>query len=191
MLQDFSARAVTDEAIEAGIAGLRGEITAAASSVSAVKIGGKRAYQLVREGQDVQLAERNVRIDRFGCWRFHAQILKQGTATSSTSTSRWTARRGTYIRALARDLGETLAVGGHLTALRRTRVGGFGLEHARTLEQLEEHPRLSYDLDAACLSAFAQRDIGAAEELRMPPMAGRSPLRVPRASTRRSIPTAG
>jgi tRNA pseudouridine55 synthase len=68
---------------------------------------------------------------------------------------------GTYIRALARDLGDTLAVGGHLTALRRTRVGGYGLEGARTLDQLAEHPELSHTLDEACLLAFPRRDITA------------------------------
>ena len=70
---------------------------------------------------------------------------------------------GTYIRALARDLGETLKVGGHLTALRRTRVGGYGLDHARTLEELAEQPVLSYSLDQACLLAFPRREITAAE----------------------------
>jgi len=163
VLQDFSARAVTDEAIEAGIAGLRGEISQRPSSVSAVKIGGKRAYQLVREGQDVQLAERNVRIDRFEVLETRRPDPQTGDGDFVDVDVEVDCSSGTYIRALARDLGETLAVGGHLTALRRTRVGGFGLEHARTLEQLEEHPRLSYDLDAACLSAFARRDISAAE----------------------------
>jgi len=68
---------------------------------------------------------------------------------------------GTYIRALARDLGETLGVGGHLTALRRTRVGRYGLDHARTLEELAEQPSLSYTLDQACLLGFPRRDITA------------------------------
>ena len=66
---------------------------------------------------------------------------------------------GTYIRALARDLGAALGVGGHLTALRRTRVGGYGLDHARTLDDLADDPQLSYTLDEACLLAFPRRDI--------------------------------
>jgi len=70
---------------------------------------------------------------------------------------------GTYIRALARDLGDHLAVGGHLTALRRTRVGGYGLDHARTLERLVEQPSLSYSLDEACLLGFGRRDITVSE----------------------------
>ena len=70
---------------------------------------------------------------------------------------------GTYIRALARDVGAALGVGGHLTALRRTRVGRFGLDEARTLDELAEQPRLSYTLDEACLLAFPRRDLTADE----------------------------
>ena len=161
VLQDVPAGHITDEQIEAGIAALRGDISQRPSSVSAVKVDGKRAYQLVREGQDVQLAERAVRIDRFEvrAVRRVGEFVDVEVDCSS----------GTYIRALARDLGAALradgpepaSVGGHLTALRRTRVGGFGLEHARTLEQLTDQPTLSYDLDAACLSSFPRRDITA------------------------------
>jgi tRNA pseudouridine55 synthase len=70
---------------------------------------------------------------------------------------------GTYIRALARDVGDALQVGGHLTALRRTRVGRFGLDQARTLDDLAEQPRLSYSLDEACLQSFPRRELTAAE----------------------------
>lgn len=157
VLQDISAEHVTDEQIEAGIANLRGEIAQRPSSVSAVKVDGKRAYQLVREGQDVQLAERTVRIDRFDVHgiRRDGPFLDVDVEVDCSS--------GTYIRALARDLGDALGVGGHLTALRRTRVGGYGLDHARSLEELAEHPQLSYSLDEACLLAFARRDITSAE----------------------------
>lgn len=68
---------------------------------------------------------------------------------------------GTYIRALARDVGAALGVGGHLTALRRTRVGGFGLDEARSLDALADEPRLSYSLDEACLLSFPRRDLTA------------------------------
>ena len=149
VLQDIPAAAVTDEAIVAGIAALRGEIAQRPSAVSAVKIGGKRAYQLVREGEAVELAARTVRIDRFDV----RAIRREGPFIDVDCSS------GTYIRALARDLGEALGVGGHLTALRRTRVGEFGLDQARTLEQLTDHPALSYNLDQACLVAFPRRDI--------------------------------
>ncbi|NTY58574.1 tRNA pseudouridine(55) synthase TruB [Mycolicibacterium sphagni] len=157
VLQDISADHVIDEQIQAGIANLRGEIAQRPSSVSAVKVDGKRAYQLVREGQDVQLAERTVRIDQFDVHeiRRDGPFIDVDVEVDCSS--------GTYIRALARDLGDALGVGGHLTALRRTRVGGYGLDHARSLEELAEHPQLSYSLDEACLLAFARRDITSAE----------------------------
>ena len=157
VLQDISAAEVTDEQIGAGIAGLRGEISQRPSAVSAVKIGGKRAYQLVREGHDVELAARQVRIDRFdvGEIRRDGPFVDLDVEVDCSS--------GTYIRALARDLGEMLGVGGHLTALRRTRVGGYGLDHARTLDELAEAPQLSYPLDDACLLAFPRRDITSAQ----------------------------
>ncbi|GAA2791044.1 tRNA pseudouridine(55) synthase TruB [Mycolicibacterium pallens] len=157
VLQSFSVVDVTDDQIEAGIASLRGEIAQRPSAVSAVKIGGKRAYQLVREGREVELAERRVHIERFeglGTRRDGAFVDLDVEVDCSS---------GTYIRALARDLGESLGVGGHLTALRRTRVGGYGLDHARSLDELAEHPLLSYSLDEACLLAFPRRDITEAE----------------------------
>ena len=157
VLHDVSAAEITDGQIEAGIAGLRGEISQRPSAVSAVKIGGKRAYQLVREGHDVELAARRVRIDRFDVddIRRDGPFVDLDVEVDCSS--------GTYIRALARDLGETLGVGGHLTALRRTRVGGYGLDHARTLDELAEAPQLSYPLDEACLLAFPRRAITSAE----------------------------
>ena len=155
VLQNVSAAHITDDQIHAGVAALRGEIAQRPSSVSAVKIGGKRAYQLAREGQDVQLAERQVCIDRFDV----LDIRREGGFVDVDVEVDCSS--GTYIRALARDLGDALGVGGHLTALRRTRVGGYGLDHARTLEDLAEAPQLSYSLDEACLLAFPRRDITA------------------------------
>jgi tRNA pseudouridine55 synthase len=160
---DVSATDVTDDAIGAGIATLRGEIAQRPSAVSAIKVGGKRAYQLVREGEDVELAARMVRIDRFDI----AVIRREGSFVDVDVEVDCSS--GTYIRALARDLGDHLrvdgregpSVGGHLTALRRTRVGGYGLDHARTLERLAEQPSLSYSLDEACLLGFGRRDITA------------------------------
>ena len=157
VVQDISARAISDAEIHAGIAPMRGEISQRPSAVSAIKIGGKRAYQLAREGQQVDLAERRVRIDRFEVLAIRSEGDCVDVDVEVDCSS------GTYIRALARDLGETLKVGGHLTALRRTRVGGYGLDHARTLEELAEQPVLSYTLDQACLLAFPRREITAAE----------------------------
>lgn len=153
VVQDVSAAHVTGDAIEAGIAGLRGEISQRPSTVSAIKIGGKRAYQLAREGEEVELASRVVRIDRFEVLAIRRDGPFVDVDVDVDCSS------GTYIRALARDLGAGLGVGGHLTALRRTRVGAYGLDHARTLDQLADQPSLSYSLDEACLLAFPRRDI--------------------------------
>jgi tRNA pseudouridine55 synthase len=167
VVQDVSAAEVTDDAISAGIAVLRGEISQRPSAVSAIKVGGKRAYQLVREGEEVELAARTVRIDRFDILAVRREDSFVDVDVEVDCSS------GTYIRALARDLGSGLlvggregpSVGGHLTALRRTRVGGYGLDHARTLDQLNDHPALSYSLDQACLLGFPRRDITAEQAL--------------------------
>jgi len=118
VVQDISAVEVTDDAITAGVAVLRGDISQRPSAVSAIKVGGKRAYQLVREGAVVELAARTVRIDRFDVLEIRrgGEFVDIDVEVDCSS--------GTYIRALARDLGSDVGVGGHLTALRRTRVGG-------------------------------------------------------------------
>ena len=157
VLQIVSASEVTDDGIGTAVAALRGDISQIPSAVSAIKVGGKRAYQLAREGQTVELAARPVRIDRFEVCdvRRSAEVIDVDVEVDCSS--------GTYIRALARDIGEALGVGGHLTVLRRTRVGRFGLDEARTLDELAEAPRLSYTLDEACLLAFPRRDLTAEE----------------------------
>ena len=103
------------------------------ASVSAIKVDGERAYERVRDGEAVELAARPVTVSRFD-----VLALRRPATTCSTSTSSSSARPGTYVRALARDLGAALGVGGHLTALRRTRVGPFDLDRARTLDELAE-----------------------------------------------------
>jgi tRNA pseudouridine55 synthase len=157
LLQDISAEHLTEAAISAAIAGLRGDIMQVPSTVSAVKVGGQRAYRLAREGHTVELAARPVRIDRFEmlALRRHGRLIDLDVEVDCSS--------GTYIRALARDLGDALAVGGHLTALRRTRVGRFGLEQARLLDELAERPELSFTLDEACLQMFPRRHLTAEE----------------------------
>jgi tRNA pseudouridine55 synthase len=158
LLQQFSAEHLTEETIATAIAGLRGEIMQVPSTVSAIKVAGQRAYRLAREGQVVELAARPVRIDRFEMRALRPEIdgvIDLDVAVDCSS--------GTYIRALARDLGDALAVGGHLTALRRTRVGRFGLDQARSLDELAERPELSFTLDEACLQMFPHRDLTAEE----------------------------
>jgi tRNA pseudouridine55 synthase len=157
ILETVAAEGLTDAAIIDAVAALRGEIEQTPSAVSAVKIGGKRAYRLAREGQAVELAARTVRIDRFDVLaiRRHRNLVDVDVDVDCSS--------GTYVRALARDVGAALGVGGHLTALRRTRVGRFSAAQARTLDELAESPRLSYTLDEACLLAFPRRDLTAEE----------------------------
>lgn len=159
VLEDVPAGQLSDERIRAEIARMTGEISQRPSAVSAVKIGGKRAYQLAREGKPVELAERVVRVDRFDV----VSVRRDGPFVDVDVEVDCSS--GTYIRALARDLGAALGVGGHLTALRRTRVGGYGLGNARTLDGLAESPVLSYTLDEACLLAFPRRDITAEQAL--------------------------
>lgn len=157
LLGQIPAAHLTDSAISAAIAGLRGDIAQVPSAVSAIKIDGKRAYQLAREGQAAELAARPVRIDRFDL----CQVRRCGEFVDVDIEV--DCSPGTYIRALARDLGAALGVGGHLTVLRRTRSGPFGLDQAHALDDLAENPRVSHSLDAACLAAFPRRDISAAE----------------------------
>lgn len=112
-------RSVSDEAIRAAAATMLGAIDQRPSSVSAVKVDGRRAYDRVRAGEDVELAARRVvvsRIDVLGISRTDAGIDVSLDVECST---------GTYVRALARDIGAALGVGGHLSQLRRTRVGPF------------------------------------------------------------------
>jgi len=157
VLQDISAAHITDDQIAAGVAALRGEISQRPSAVSAIKVGGKRAYQLAREGEQVELAARTVRVKRFEVLSVRRSPGAQGPFVDLDVEVDCSS--GTYIRALARDLGAGLGVGGHLTALRRTAVGGYGLGYARTLDDLAEQAALSYTLDEACLAAFPRRDI--------------------------------
>lgn len=128
------ADTLAESDVTAAIAGLTGAIDQVPSTVSAIKIAGERAYARARAGEDVVIAARPVRVDRFDVTAMrrapedapHCLDLDVSVTVSS----------GTYVRALARDLGAALGVGGHLTALRRTRVGGFTLASAASLETL-------------------------------------------------------
>ena len=124
--------ALTDPDIEAALAELVGEIDQRPSSVSAVKVDGRRAYDRVRSGETVELAPRRVTVasifvDRID--RVSGRVDVEVDVTCST---------GTYIRAIARDAGHRLGVGGHLTVLRRTRVGPFGVDSALSLAELDD-----------------------------------------------------
>jgi tRNA pseudouridine55 synthase len=126
------AAGVTDEAIEAALGGLRGPIQQVPSSVSAIKVNGVRSYARVRSGEDVALAARPVTVARFEVLARREEVV-DGVAVIDLDVV-VECSSGTYVRALARDLGATLGVGGHLTALRRTRVGPFTSAEAQDLE---------------------------------------------------------
>ncbi len=153
------ASAVAGSDVRTAVAALTGALEQVPSAVSAVKVGGKRAYQLVREGETVELAPRPVTVARFDLL-----ATRRGDGVTDLDV-RVECSTGTYVRALARDLGTALDVGGHLTALRRTRVGPFGLAEARTLDELAEDPALSLDLDAAVNTAFPARTIDSSEAI--------------------------
>ncbi len=133
-----SVAAVTDEALAAGIRALTGEIDQRPSSVSAIKVDGKRAYDRVRAGEEVELASRRVTISAFEVLAVRRIDAGSGAHAAIEVDARIDCSSGTYIRALARDLGAALGIGGHLTALRRTRVGPFAVADAVSLEALAE-----------------------------------------------------
>jgi tRNA pseudouridine55 synthase len=130
------ASAISDDDIAAGIARLTGDISQVPSSFSAIKVDGKRAYALARAGEDVELKSRVVTVSAFDVLdtRRSGPFVDLDVRVECSS--------GTYIRALARDLGDGLAVGGHLTALRRSKVGPFDVADAATLDDLVVNDRL-------------------------------------------------
>jgi tRNA pseudouridine55 synthase len=138
-------------AVVVGMAGLTGDIEQVPSTISAIKVDGKRAYARARAGEEVVLAPRPVTVSEFAlrASRTDGGYLDLDVTVECTS--------GTYVRALARDLGAGLGVGGHLTALRRTRVGPFELDSARTLDALADQPILTHSLDDAVATAFHVR----------------------------------
>jgi tRNA pseudouridine55 synthase len=151
VLATADASAVEPDAVRAGMAALTGDIQQVPAAVSAIKVDGRRAYARVRDGETVELAARPVTVSGF---TLH-ELRRDGTYTDLEVSVACSS--GTYVRALARDLGAGLGVGGHLTALRRTRVGPFELAGARTLDELAERPELTHDLDAAVRTAFRVR----------------------------------
>lgn len=121
---------VTNEQIERAVSRFRGDIEQIPSTVSAIKVDGKRAHALVRAGEDVVLKPRRVTVEVFevrSVARAESWVDIEVAVTCST---------GTYVRALARDLGADLGVGGHLTELRRTRVGGWTVDEAVDLDEV-------------------------------------------------------
>jgi tRNA pseudouridine55 synthase len=147
---EWSTAALDEDQIRAAFAEQVGALLQVPSAVSAIKVDGKRAYQRVREGETVELKPRPVTVHELA-----VRDIRRSLDASSPSDPDHPAgdvgrletvdvdisvrcSSGTYIRAIARDVGEALGVGGHLTALRRTAVGPYGLDVAHTLDELAE-----------------------------------------------------
>lgn len=137
---------ISDDAIARGVEALTGDIMQVPASVSAIKIDGKRAHELVREGTEVNMPARPVTVHSFDYTVRRGEHLDIDAKIHCSS--------GTYIRSLARDLGASLEVGGHLVALRRTAVGPFPITKASTLDELVDHPQPSMTMDEALTFAW-------------------------------------
>ncbi|MFI7388638.1 tRNA pseudouridine(55) synthase TruB [Streptomyces sp. NPDC049813] len=151
------ASGVRREAIDAGIAELTGAIMQVPSKVSAIKIKGVRSYKRARDGEDFEIPARPVTVSSFMVHDIRDAVAEDGTPVLDLVVS-VVCSSGTYIRALARDLGAGLGVGGHLTALRRTRVGPYKLDAARTLDQHQEELSVLPVAEAAA-AAFPRWDV--------------------------------
>lgn len=186
---------VTRDAVAEGVAALTGKIMQIPPQVSAIKVDGKRAYKRVREGEDVELSARPVTVYAFDVTGLRPAVhpnpehpdpehpdpehpggaVKEGEAGTPVLDVDVTVRcsSGTYIRSLARDLGERLGVGGHLTYLRRTRVGPYEIGSARTIEELSNKCEI-LPMAEAVAAAFPRRDV-TAEQARLVAHGGRLP----------------
>ncbi|MDQ3357816.1 MAG: tRNA pseudouridine(55) synthase TruB [Actinomycetota bacterium] len=146
---------LSEQAVVAAVRDLTGPIEQVPSSVSAIKLDGRRSYARVRAGEQVELSARPVTVRRF-------EVLDQRADATGGHTDvdvEVEVSSGTYVRALARDLGDALGVGGHLTELRRTRVGHLDLAAAVTLEHLEADGAATHlvPLADAAAAAFPTR----------------------------------
>jgi tRNA pseudouridine55 synthase len=147
------AAGVTDEQLAVALDPLRGRILQVPSAVSAIKVNGVRSYHRVRAGEEVALEARPVTVSRLDVLATRREGAHVDLDVDVECSS------GTYIRAIARDLGAALGVGGHLTALRRTAVGAFTLAEAATLEELAERDDpVTLPLAAAADRCFPRRD---------------------------------
>jgi tRNA pseudouridine55 synthase len=157
VLQSTDAHAVDDGEIARILSAMVGTISQRPSSVSAVKVGGERAYDRVRAGEVFELAPRTVTISSLEILQ-----IRHGESTTEVDID-VTCSAGTFIRAIARDLGDELKVGGHLRTLRRTRVAGFTLDVAISIIDLKGKNFLTLDLTDVARRTFAIREINSDE----------------------------
>jgi tRNA pseudouridine55 synthase len=157
-----SVAALDNSAIESAVNSLRGEIMQVPSSVSAIKVDGQRAYAKVRSGDEVKLAARPITIHKFEITKQITRVTEAGNSFIDIEVV-VECSSGTYIRALARDLGASIGVGGHLVALRRTKVGAYSVEQAQQLEGLIGENLRVMPISAAAQAQFAVRTLSEQE----------------------------
>jgi tRNA pseudouridine55 synthase len=154
LISEADASGVSDQEIHNGLAKMVGEIQQRPSSVSAVKVGGERAYDRVRAGEVFELAARTITISSLSV----LEIRRVGSRVEIDIDV--TCSAGTFIRAIARDLGIDLQVGGHLTALRRTRVAGFSISQAISFEELKAQNFAPLEVADVARATFQVRELG-------------------------------
>jgi tRNA pseudouridine55 synthase len=153
VVSEVDASQITDEQIKTGLAKMVGEIQQRPSSVSAVKVGGERAYDRVRAGEVFELAARTITISALDILeiRHHGARIEIDIDVTCSA--------GTFIRAIARDLGDDLQVGGHLSVLRRTRVAGFPISQAISFEDLKAQSFSPLQLADVARATFQVREL--------------------------------
>ena len=161
VIATVDASAITDEQIKAELGTMRGTFMQRPSSVSAVKVDGERAYDRVRSGETVVLASREVTISKLDILQIRRSEKRVEIDIEVTCSA------GTYIRAIARDCGDGLKVGGHLSALRRTRVAGFTTTGAASIAGLKSAEFSTLDLADVARATFPVREIALDEKLEL------------------------
>ena len=161
VISEVDAAKVTDDQIKSGLLKMVGEIQQRPSSVSAVKVGGERAYDRVRAGEVFELAARTITISALDI----LEIRRLGSRIEIDIDV--TCSAGTFIRAIARDLGSDLEVGGHLSKLRRTRVAGFPISQAISFEELKAQTFTPLELADVARATFEVRELALDEVLEL------------------------
>jgi tRNA pseudouridine55 synthase len=161
VISTANASSITDEQINAVLDTMRGTFMQRPSSVSAVKVDGERAYDRVRAGETVVLAPREVTISQLDVLEIRHLDQRIEIDIEVTCSA------GTYIRSIARDCGDELKVGGHLSALRRTRVAGFTTAGAASIAELKNGEFTTLDLADVARVTFPVREIALDEKLEL------------------------
>ena len=161
VVSEADASKITEDDIRGGLAKMIGQIQQRPSSVSAVKVDGERAYDRVRAGEVFELAARTITISEIKVLEIRHLGVRIEIDIDVTCSA------GTFIRAIARDLGVDLNVGGHLCALRRTRVAGFAISQAITFEDLKTQSFTPLELSDVARATFAVRELALDEVLEL------------------------